>query len=315
MKNLIASPALMFNLFAVTLGLRDVFSEIYLSKSYSPEIILFIFSAVTILLAYLFRVHSTKSLAPFSDIRRESRKDKVLFFNLGITTFIAFILTVYGIKLIGAAIFSIIEHSIMPISTIFLGVFLLGERFRKGHLLGILICIVGIVLFFLETTQIEVAQRSNWFIGVCLSVICSYLTSLSSYYQKKLINNGVDLSVIMKYRFFPTFLILGLTLFFQKEMGVFLEPGRQSDLAAIAVIGVLTFALPMLFLCLGFVRASLQRFSAYILMIPIYTFILSALIIPNTRDYSSPYVIAGITTVFFGYLFTELNYFRTKDAA
>lgn len=313
MKNFVNSPVLMFNMFAITLGLRDVFSEIYLSKSFSPELILFVFSAVTIVLAYAFRAYQFRDLSLFQDIKTQSREDKILFFNLGITTFLAFIMTVYGIKLIGAALFSIIEHAIMPISTIFLGVLLLGERFRSGHLAGIIICIVGIVLFLLETTQIAVSERSSWFIGVCLSIICSYLTSLSSYYQKKLILNGVDLSVIMKYRFFPTFLILAPILLFTGEFVQIVDVSNRADIASLSLIGALTFALPMLFLCFGFVRASLQRFSTYILLIPIYTFILSALIIPHGHDYSSPLVVAGIATVFAGYVFTEFNWFKVRS--
>lgn len=312
MKNFVNSPVLMFNMFAMTLGLRDVFSEIYLSKSFTPELILFVFSAVTILLSYLFRAISFRELSLFRDMSQQKRENKILFLNLGVTTFLAFIMTVYGIKLIGAALFSIIEHSIMPISTIFLGVLLLGERFRSAHFAGIMICVVGIVLFLLETTQIDVAHRTSWFIGVCLSVICSYLTSLSSYYQKKLIINGVDLSVIMKYRFFPTFLILTPILFFSGEFSQFVDPSSQKDLAMLGVIGSLTFALPMLFLCFGFVRASLQRFSTYILLIPIYTFILSALIIPQSHNYSSPLIVAGIFIVFLGYVFTEFNWLKVR---
>ena len=133
-------PLVCFLSFAALIAGRDSFSQLFLDQNIDPFFMVFCFFSVTVVLALLYGSFNKISSQPIT----EGLKEKLL---LGITTCSAFLLTLFGIKLIGASIFSLVEHCLIPIATFLLALKLLKDKANSTMFLGIFISLMSVVLF------------------------------------------------------------------------------------------------------------------------------------------------------------------------
>jgi hypothetical protein len=76
-------------------------------------------------------------------------------------------------------------------------------------------------------------------------------------------------------------------------------------------VALFGFTLPLVFLCLGFVRASLGRFSAFNILIPAYTFIIGPIAVHGEfAKLTNPWILAGIGGITLGYAVFEWTALR-----
>lgn len=310
MKNWIATkPLICFSLFALLIAFRDTLTHIFLSKQIDPLVVVFIFFFVTTTLACIYGLWTQGSVLIARDQETTSAK-----MGLGLVTLAVFLSTMYGIKFLGASIFSLIEHCLIPISTLLMAQQLLKEQVTKRMIIGITISVISIIIFLYPSSEITLGSgdKWDWYLGIVLAIIGSALTSLSSAYQKKLINFNYAFSEILFIRFIiPCFLVGGMIL-----LGDIRFPSIYVCLQ-IAFYGCIFFALPLLLLFQGFVRSSLSRFSAFNILIPAITFIVGSILIPSEISrWSDPIVLLGVAGITSGYVIFEwdvlTNYLRSK---
>lgn len=289
-----------FHSFAILIGLRDVWSGIILSKNLHPLTMLFYFSLFTSLFSLI--------------ISKLQKKDKVLksfiehsklYLSLGIFTTLAFSGMMYGISLIGASLFTVIEHGLIPFFTFFMGIRLLGERVDRNHWAGIICAIIGVQLIFVpglktETNQIEIM----YLVGIILAILGSVLTAYTSVIQKKLVSCGQDSFVILFWRF----LIPSVILFMANR--IYGLPHHIEYSGEISVLALVGFTIPLYLLLKGFVKSTMISFSMFNLMIPLYTIFIAIIIHPKDLDKMlNAYSITGSLLVMLGFVISE-NFFN-----
>ena len=305
--DLAAWPLLSFNIFAVLVAGRDAMTHKLLVESVDPLVMLFIFCATTTAVALIFNVARRGGSALRHAIDPEKGLIKSVA-GLGIYTWLTFLACIFGIRAVGATIFSVVEHSLMPISTVILASRLLKESFPTNMKIGLAICTASVVVFLMASNDVaSVASRQElWIGGILLAVLGSVLTSFTSVYQKRLIAKSYTPDEVLFFRFaLPTVF-----------MALLLPMADTSNLTAIVVLklvflGLFGFALPLVFLCFGFMKASLARFSAYIILIPAYTFILGPIFVAGEiQKLLHPGVAFGIVGILVGYIVFEWAAFR-----
>lgn len=292
------NPGVCFSLFAFLIAARDTFTQIFLGKSVDPVFMLFVFFVVTVSSTFLYSLSQVNvELKPL-----ENMKEKIV---LGFITCLAFVFTVYGIKFLGASIFSLIEHCLIPVSTLLLGYQMFKDKISKTMLVGILFSVISLALFIIASQNINATgiEPSAWLLGVLLAVLSSALTTVSSAFQKKLISKSYKPYEVLLIRFSIPTLFLGFLLLLSKPT----IPSLQIILLLI-LIGFFFFTLPLLLLLQGFVRASLARFSVFNILVPAFTFVTSSILISDEfSKWSSPGVVIGIVGITAGYLVFEWN--------
>ncbi|MFN7685074.1 MAG: hypothetical protein ACK5QT_06645 [Oligoflexia bacterium] len=101
-----------------------------------------------------------------------------------------------------------------------------------------------------------------------------------------------------------------------KQVGV--EPWEFTgqkllNLAAVSLFG---FALPLVFLCFGFVRSSLSRFASFNILIPAYTFVVGGVLVPaELLKLGDPLVLLGVTGMFIGFAVFQWPEFAVSVAS
>lgn len=290
------NPGVCFSLFAFLIAARDTSTQIFLGKSVDPVFMLFVFFLVTVSSAFLYSLsQGINEPRPL-----ENYKEKLV---LGLITCLAFVFTIYGIKFLGASIFSLIEHCLIPVSTLLLGYQMFKDKISKTMLVGILFSVISLALFIIASQNINaIGIESNaWLLGILLAILSSLLTTISSAFQKKLISNSYKPYQVLLIRFSIPTIFLGSLLILNK-------PNFPSmlDISLLVVIGFFFFTLPLLLLLQGFVRASLARFSVFNILVPAFTFFISSIFIKDELSkWSSPGVVLGIVGITAGYITFE----------
>lgn len=303
-KILTEKPLICFALFAFLIALRDAFTQLFIIKSVDPLIIVFIFFLITTSVAYGHSRFISRDL-PIEKLESEGFVAKI---TLGVVTCAAFLLTVYGIKFLGAPIFSLVEHCLIPVSTLLIAYKLLDEKISRFMTLGMIISLLSVAIFLYSSTRINLSEmdQRNWYLGVFFAILSSLLTSVSSAFQKKLVNLKYRADQILYIRFIlPTILVGVLILAEDKSfpsLSVFFQ---------ISILGLFFFTCPLLLLLQGFVRASLGRFSVFNILVPAFTFVVGSFLLEGEIEkWMNPWIVTGIVGIILGYIIFEWEAIR-----
>ncbi len=307
-------PFVCFNLFAFLIGARDVASQILLSEKIDPVFMLSIYCWTTTIAALATNI-LWRGGSVFKSLPRQIRGQNFseLLYpvgSLGVSTLLAFLATLFGIILIGAPLFNLVEHALMPISTAFLAGKMFGDHVSVRMKTGLTLCIVGVFLFMGPSAFAIGNSHDSFFvylvIGLSLAVGASVLTSLTSANQKKLVSKNFSPDEVLFVRFSVPSLLL---ILYSPLMNIpEISWTLMGKLIGVSLFG---FALPLVFLCLGFLKSSLARFSAYLLLVPAYTFFLGVALIPNEAEkLNDPFMLIGIAVILCGYIIFEWSTFK-----
>jgi drug/metabolite transporter (DMT)-like permease len=296
------NPAICFNLFAILIASRDVFTQRLLLQSLDPIHVLFVFCLVTMSAALIFNVlfRRGSAITKLTSFEDETVYSKLL---LGVATWLAFLATMFGIKFLGAPIFSLIEHALIPVLSLVLAARFLSERMNMRMKIACFILGIGLILFLTASIDGSDVSAINdlWLGGVVLAIIGAFLTATNSAFQKKLVTAAYAPDEVLFIRFLlPTFL-MGILCLLNPKGAI-----PSDKLLDVGFIAGFTFALPLVFLCLGFARASMVRFSAFNFLIPAYTFILGPIAVQGELEkLKNPWLLTGIVAMAAGYLLFE----------
>lgn len=190
-------------------GMSYLWSDNLLSKGIPVEYIVF----VRILLASLFLLLS--NLVCRKNIKLHKR-DIPLFLLLALCEpLIYFVAETYGISLTESPTYSSLIIASGPIFSVIVGVFIFKERFSLLNLVGILVCLGGIVLVTLSSSTIG---KAFW-IGFVLLIV-AVLSEVGNASLTKVLADRYEPVVIVMYQFMfgsiyllPLFLTRGLAGF------------------------------------------------------------------------------------------------------
>lgn len=296
------SPILAFHMFALLVAARDAFTHRLLNEKLDPIFVLFVYCATTTVVALTVNLVSKRG-SVFRKLRLEGEGFVSTTLGLGLLTWLTFMATIFGIKAVGASIFSFVEHGLMPVATAVVALRLLKERVSPAMAAGLVILTAGVLIFLIGTTEVNptVAISFRGSLGIALAIAGSVLTSITSGYQKKLVSTGHSPDEILILRFALPTLLMSTLLPFAELSGI-----AVVVLVKLIATALLGFALPLVLLCGAFMRSSLGRFSAYIILIPAYTFILGPIAVDGELSrLADPCVITGICAITLGYFIFE----------
>jgi drug/metabolite transporter (DMT)-like permease len=277
------SPVVCFNIFALLIASRDVLSQVLLSEKMDPIFLLAVYCWTTTIVAFLLnlilrRASIAKSISQIFAAQPWNRSTGRTVIALGALTLLSSLGTLFGIKAIGAPTFSLILHSLMPVSTAIIAGKMFGDQISRAMRRTLFSCLIGI-LFFMGppafATLESAGTQSTWIllVGMTLAVLSSVLMSLTLAQQKLLVSGNFFPDEVLFLRFFIPSILLLLVVPFMK-----FPDFSVSLVMRLIAIALFSFTLPLIFLCMGFLKSSLVRFSAYLLLIPAYTFFLGLLL-------------------------------------
>ena len=301
--NLVGPPAaLSFGLFCLLLALRDSVSHLFLARSEGtvhPVFMLFVYCTAASVYAWVFRILRTRSFVFLGRFQELSSRQRWTFIKLGFATWIVYVVTIYGIRALGASVFNVVDYGGMPILTILAGVILLKDRPSWNQILGGIVGLIGLSMFFLAPQNITLPDE--WRLWLFIALFSPVFTSLCSAYQKEQVDDGMHPDEVLLYRFpIPAALMFCWLLVERPPMPWATVPG----LLAVSFFGLF---LPLVLLCFGLMRATLSRFAAYLFLIPILTFVFGPLLVEGEwAKLLNPLVSAGIIMVLAGYAVSEL---------
>lgn len=310
------SPAVLFYFFCSLIAFRDAFSH-RLLEDVDPVFMLLVYFVSASVFAWLFKWLRTGNPGFVSPFAKLSKEQKITFAKLGITTWIVYVVTIFGIKELGATVFNIIDYGAMPILTLYAGLIMLQEKIAKTQWIGTIAALIGIMLFFLAPANLD--EKFTWRFWIVVALVSPIFTSICSVYQKKQVDQGLHPDIVLLYRFpIPSFLMLLWFLIRSlvtswNDVPVWLEwfiiqsgAAMWNDVPSLLFISFFGIFLPLLLLCFGFMQSSLSRFSPYLFLIPIMTFILGPLLVKGEwAKLTDIRVVSGMLLVLLGYMIAE----------
>lgn len=291
-----------FHLFVILIALRDVWSSLLISQKLPPILMLFYFCLFTSVLTFIVAARDgvEKIFSGFGN-------NKSKYILLGILTSTAFGSMMFGISFIGAFLFTIIEHGLIPFFTFFLGIKLLKEKVDRNHLIGFIMALIGVQLIFIPGIQTSAEGKAQYIMGVVIATVGSLITAITSIQQKQLVDRQQKSFVILFWRFVIPTIVLGGYLIFNGVESFSISVKMLPQIFVIAMVG---FTLPLYFLLKGFVKSTIISFSIFNLLIPLATIILAVFLHPkDLENMLNVYSMAGCLLVLAGFSLSE-NFFN-----
>lgn len=287
-------PGLIFVVFCLLLAGRDAFSHFLLVQAVDPVFMLTVYCISASVVAWVFRMVRTRSIEFRSAFRRLTGEQKLTFVKLGLATWTVYAVTVFGIKALGATVFNAVDYGSMPILTLFAGIIMFRERLAWYQGVGAAISMLGIALFL--TAPSEILLSSSWRLWILVALLSPIFTSLSSGYQKRQIDQGLHPDEVLLFRFpLPALLMIVWMLIEQPEVS-------WTSVPALAAISIGGLFLPLWLLCFAFMKSSLSRFSMFLFLVPIFTFVLGPLLVEGEWEKLTSWpILGGILVVLTGY--------------
>ena len=224
--------------------------------------------------------------------------------RLGLATWGVYAATVWGVLIVGAPVFNIIDYGAMPIMTVAAGALFLGESrpSTRNYALGA-VGIVGVGLLYMADLQrASETHAAPWEVGVILAVISPVLTSYCSAVQREQVVRGLHPDEILMFRF-PLPAVL-MSVWYMGGSTT-LSLGDVPGLVAVGVVGVF---LPLLLLCYGFMTSSLRQFASYLFLVPLLTVLIVPTMIDGEWDRLTEWpIVAGGACLACSYIFSILG--------
>ena len=261
-----------FWMFCILLASRDAFTQV-LGVEVHPVPMLLVYCWTCTIAAWVFGTVRRGLQSPLLIWRQLAPRQRWTLVYLGFATWGVYAATVWGIVIVGASVFNVIDYGAMPILTVGAGAVFLGEGSPsvKTYTVGA-IGVVGVLLLFLADLPTASAIHGGaWEVGIVLAMVSPVLTSYCSAIQKDQVNCGLHPDEVLMFRF-PIPAIL-MTVWFVVDS----PPVDLAHVPGLVVISVGGVFLPLLLLCYGFMTATLRQFSSYLFVVPILT----VLIVPT----------------------------------
>lgn len=292
-----------FWLFCILLAGRDAFTQL-LGMSVHPVPMLLVYCWTSTLIAWLFGTVRRGLRSPVSIWRRLEVRQRWTLVRLGLATWGVYAATVWGVLIVGAPVFNIIDYGAMPIMTVAAGALFLGESrpSTRNYALGA-VGIVGVGLLYMADLQrASETHAAPWEVGVILAVISPVLTSYCSAVQREQVVRGLHPDEILMFRF-PLPAVL-MSVWYMGGSTT-LSLGDVPGLVAVGVVGVF---LPLLLLCYGFMTSSLRQFASYLFLVPLLTVLIVPTMIDGEWDRLTEWpIVAGGACLACSYIFSILG--------
>jgi len=292
------TPTFCFILFSLLIALRDVGSSALLGEQkLHPLVMLKVFSITTTIVCGLI-LAKTKGLR---ELLKPIQENQVLVLKMGVSTTISFASMMYGIAVLGASLFTTVEHGLIPMFTVILAMYFLSESIKKQDFFGITLSLVGVQMILYPSLDKNEINLNQNVIGVICAIIASYSTALNSVYQKKLLKIGYDTFSILSWRFLIPSIFL---IVFTKAYHV--EPMINTMIIKSVILGIVGFSLPLVVLLFGLKNSTLIKFSVFNLLIPLETVLLASVLYPSDlKSFQNVFVIIGSLLILSGVVISE----------
>jgi drug/metabolite transporter (DMT)-like permease len=260
-----------FAAFCLLSSVRDVVSEIFFKDRLyeaSPVFVLFVYGAVAQLMAVAF-FFAESTLGELRKIYFRSMWKELL--SLNVFTLSAWFFYYLAIDTpLGAALTSFVEYGSGPIFLAVVGALVAGEPINRAFAWSAAASLAGIAI--LAEPRFEVGAVSwLWILGLSLAL----LTGLSSaFYRvsfKLLLEVGLAKSAIVFLRLVAMTILLGAYLCFRPDKF------RGDLLLPLAVVGALTFAIPLFLMLTVLRRIPVVNYAMLLFCVPAATYILAGM--------------------------------------
>jgi drug/metabolite transporter (DMT)-like permease len=219
--------------------------------------------------------------------------------------FLYFLGECYGVNQISPTIASILI-SLIPLLVPIPAWFIFREKFTFVNYLGLLISVVGVVLVILGDS----GARPSAISGVLLMLLAVFSAVFHSVFVRKLAEHYNTFTIVTFQNtigliyFIPFFYFLGFSNFIHT---------RHTFEMVLPVVKLAIFAstFAFLFFVYSIQRLGMARTNVFVNLIPVFTAILSYIIL---KEKFSLLKIAGIAVVIAGLVFSQYNY-RARSAA
>lgn len=290
-----------FLLFCALVASRDAITQFLLSHgpaSSEPLALVAFYCSSACVYGWLFKWYRTGSPSVSAEFKRLTREQKVVFVKLGVCTLAVYACTVYGIGLTGATMFNFVEYGLMPLMTIAAAMAIGKESPGREVFVGSGVAAVGVCIFFVYSSSSSITWQLNT--GLILAILSMVFTSITTAYQKKQVDSGLSPDVVLMFRFPISAIALGAAAFIVRPR---VDWSDSPLLLGVSFAGVF---LPLLLLCYGFVESTLSRFTAYLFLIPIFTFILGPILVGSEwSKLTQPSVVGGMLIILLGFSIAE----------
>lgn len=200
----------LLSLLAIVLwGMSYLWSDVVLGMGIPVEYLVFVRILIAGLMLLFLNLILKKNI-------RIQRKDIPLFLLISLfEPFIYFVCETYGIRLTGSPTYSSLMIASGPIFSVVVGVLIFRERFTLLNMLGILVCLGGIVMVTLCTSSV----RDTFWLGMVLLIV-AVLSEVGHASFTKVLSARYEPMVIVMYQFLigsvyllPLFLTKGISDF------------------------------------------------------------------------------------------------------
>jgi len=300
-----------FLLFCFLIAARDVAIEFFLDNGIKdPVFMLMIFCLCASIFSWLFKFIRTGKSKFLQEFQELNKNQKYRFLKLGCATTVVYVVTVFGIDILGASIFNFLDYATIPLLTLWMANKIIGDKIHRDNIIASIICLVGLGFFFYDALdRSENTQKWMWMIIAFLSPV---FTAYSSALQKQQVDDNLHPDLVLLFRFpIPAAI---MTLWF------FLRPSSElgnieliGSIPGLVIIGLLTFFLPLWLLCFGFMKDSLAKFSSYNFLIPIFTILLSLFNDEAVKRFSHPPIYIGMGLIIIGFFVSEGFFKKLKN--
>jgi len=260
-------------LYCILWALKDVVTRLLLDVTNPVQLtfLLSLFSTVYALIFILARTRAKKEENPYSP-KRFSREITSELFLLSSFSAIAFLCVVYSIADAGPVLYTLVDNSFYPVFVSILAHVVLREKFPIGMIAGLLVAMVGILVFQLQALEgIQVRLSA----GIILAISSSLFYALSITLIKRVLSKGISPEEVMFYRFLVIDILLFLYLLVRAELS------STSNFWQIAILAMVGYALPFYMSFYSLRKVPANIFGMFFLSVPIFSFIFSALLLPG----------------------------------
>lgn len=308
------SSTIYFLLFCSLLALRDGFSQVFLHEegvNLHPAHILFVWCWTATVLAWVFQVYRRGIRDSAKSIATLERRQWIRAIKLGVATLGVYLATIWGIKFIGAPVFNLIDYAGMPLLTMLAGLIMLKEERTVSTILPSIAGVVGVfVMFFAGQEGRSEVTHSLWISGIGLAICSAILTSYCIVVQKRQVDDGMHPDQVLLLRFPISALCMSIWV------AVIGPPHGWKVIGALVFVGAVGMFLPLLLLCFGFMRATLGKFSRFLLLIPLFTWLLVPILVEReVKRLGDPFIVLGATVLFLAYGLSEYLDYRRRSCA
>jgi drug/metabolite transporter (DMT)-like permease len=266
------------------------YKEVYLS--FSPLTVIFLRLVISSSILFLFT-------ATIRKLQKLQAKDYKLFLLAAFfEPFVYFLGEAFGMKLISSTLAAIIVATI-PLFTPIAAAYFYNERLSKINTTGLILSVAGVCMVVFETGFAITASLS----GILLMMLAVSGAIGYSVCVKKLSERYNSFTIVAWQNFIGAIYFIPLFLFFNPGMGKMFSYPIETFIPVFKM-AIFASTLAFMFFTMGIARIGISRANIFTNIIPVFTAILSFLLLGERFTWIK---IAGIGVVITGLLFSQMG--------